>query len=63
MDIVDRMGINNYYKFIIKIVSSRELVEKVKRDIYLVKSDDEIIDMWKDKIFGYVFKVFEVFFN
>jgi len=59
LDIVDRMGINNFYKFIKKIVSSRELVEKVKRDIYLVKSDDEIIDMWKDKIFGYVFKVFE----
>ncbi|MFN3135747.1 MAG: UvrD-helicase domain-containing protein, partial [Candidatus Kryptonium sp.] len=59
LDIVDRMGINNFYSFIKKIVSSRELVEKIKRDIYLVKSDDQIIDMWRSKIFEYVFKVFE----
>ncbi len=59
LDIIDRMGINNFYRFIKKLISSRELIEKIKRDIYLVKSDDEIVDMWRDKIFEYVFKVFE----
>ncbi|CUS98470.1 ATP-dependent helicase/nuclease subunit A [Candidatus Kryptobacter tengchongensis] len=57
--IIERMRINNFYRFIKKLISSRELVEKVKRDIYLAKSDDEIIDMWRDKIFEYVLRVFE----
>jgi len=57
--VIERIKIADFYKLIKKLITSRELVEKVKRDIYNAKSDDEIIQMWREKISNYVLSVFK----
>ncbi|MDW8109836.1 MAG: UvrD-helicase domain-containing protein [Candidatus Kryptonium sp.] len=59
LEVIERMRINNFYKFIKKLVSSRELVEKIIYDIYESGGDSEnIVKKWGDMIFEYVSNVF-----
>ncbi len=57
--IIEKMKIGNFYKFMKKLVLSRELVEKIKRDIYSVGDSNKVVKMWHEKIFDYVFRVFK----
>ncbi len=57
-EIVKKLKIGAFYSLIEDMISSREIIEKIKRDIYS-KSDDEIIHFWREKIFKYVENVFK----
>ncbi len=60
LSLIEKFKIGNFYGFIKKLILSRELVEKVKIDIYSpANSDDEIIFEWRRKIFEYILRVFE----
>ncbi|MEN3039625.1 MAG: UvrD-helicase domain-containing protein, partial [Candidatus Kryptonium sp.] len=56
-EVIERMKINNFYKFMKKLVSSRELVEKIKDEIYS-KDSSKILERWENMIRTYVYRVF-----
>jgi superfamily I DNA/RNA helicase len=57
-EIVKKLKIGAFYSLVGDMISSREIIEKIKRDIYS-KGDDEIISYWRGKIFKYVEDVFK----
>jgi ATP-dependent helicase/nuclease subunit A len=57
-EIVKKLKIGAFYSLVEDMISSREIIEKIKRDIYS-KGDDEIISYWQGKIFKYVEDVFK----
>jgi ATP-dependent helicase/nuclease subunit A len=57
-EIVKKLKIGAFYSLVEDMISSREIIEKIKRDIYS-KGDDEIISYWRGKIFKYVEDVFK----